>query len=145
MYSVCIYTLLKLVCYYDLSVLSMSVMGFQKKVWTGVGGWCELYRSLFRIFGIVLTLQSSLATYFKVHVASMCTMRPSIQSDKFPKCVQLKQTVIVQTHLQPELFSYYLIFGCSLQRRKARGRRGKGRSRPSRKHRPSSMASPRKK
>ena len=26
-------TLLKVVSYYDLSVLSMSVMGFQKKVW----------------------------------------------------------------------------------------------------------------
>ena len=36
-------TLLKVVSYYDLSVLSMSVMGFQKKfVWT-LGGWCELY------------------------------------------------------------------------------------------------------
>ena len=28
----------KVVGYYDLSVLSMSVMGFQKKVWMG-GGW----------------------------------------------------------------------------------------------------------
>ena len=27
----CLYTLLKVVSYYDLSVLSMSVMGFQKK------------------------------------------------------------------------------------------------------------------
>ena len=38
----------------------MSVMGFQKKKefgW-GVGGWGELYPSLFCIFGIVLTLQS---------------------------------------------------------------------------------------
>ena len=36
----CLYTLLKVVGYYDLSVLSMSVMGFQKKkVWMGwVGG-----------------------------------------------------------------------------------------------------------
>ena len=33
-----IYTLLKIVGYYDLSVLSMSVMGFKKKVWMG-GGW----------------------------------------------------------------------------------------------------------
>ena len=35
-----VYTLLKIVCYYDLSVLSMSVMGFQKKsldVGMGVG------------------------------------------------------------------------------------------------------------
>ena len=32
------YTLLKVVGYYDLSVLSISVMGFPKNVWTG-GGW----------------------------------------------------------------------------------------------------------
>ena len=31
------YTLLKVANYYDLSVLSMSVMGFQKKVWIWVG------------------------------------------------------------------------------------------------------------
>ena len=37
-----VYTLLKVVGYYDLSVLSMSVMGFQKK-WMGVGGWGEIY------------------------------------------------------------------------------------------------------
>ena len=35
MYSVC--TLLTVVCYYDLSVLSMSVMGFQKKFGWGMG------------------------------------------------------------------------------------------------------------
>ena len=44
-----VYTLLKVVTYYDLSALSMSVMGFQKKVWM-VGGWGELYPSLFWIF-----------------------------------------------------------------------------------------------
>ena len=48
MYSVCIY-LLKVVGYYDLSVLSMSVIGFQKKsldrAW--VGGWGELYPIFF--------------------------------------------------------------------------------------------------
>ena len=33
-----VYTLLKDVGYYFLSVVSMSVMGFQKKVWMG-GGW----------------------------------------------------------------------------------------------------------
>ena len=55
-----VYTLLKVVCYYDLSVLSMSVMGFQKKSLDGgwVGGWGELYPSFFKIFGICLTLQS---------------------------------------------------------------------------------------
>ena len=36
-------TLLKNVSYYELSVLSMSVMGFQKKIGWGVGGWGELY------------------------------------------------------------------------------------------------------
>ena len=34
-----LYTLLEVVGYYDLSVLSMSVMGSKKKVWIGVGGW----------------------------------------------------------------------------------------------------------
>ena len=42
MYSVCrpLYTLIKVVSYYDLRVLSMSVMGFQKKKfgWGWVGG-----------------------------------------------------------------------------------------------------------
>ena len=34
-----VYTLLMVVNYYDLNVLSMSVMGFKKKVWMGwVGG-----------------------------------------------------------------------------------------------------------
>ena len=33
-----VHTLLKVVGYYDLSVLSTSVMGFQKKAWMG-GGW----------------------------------------------------------------------------------------------------------
>ena len=36
----CLYTLLKVVGYYDVSVLSMSVM---IKVWMGVGLWGELY------------------------------------------------------------------------------------------------------
>ena len=44
-----VYTLLKVVSYYDFSVRSMSVMGFKKKFgW----GWGELYPSLFWIFGI---------------------------------------------------------------------------------------------
>ena len=38
-----VYTLLKVVGYYDLSVLSMSVMGFQRK---SLGGWGELYPSV---------------------------------------------------------------------------------------------------
>ena len=44
MYSVC--TLFKFVTYYyDLSVLSMSVMGFQKKKNLDGGVWGELYPS----------------------------------------------------------------------------------------------------
>ena len=34
-----VYTLLKVVSYYDFSVLSMSVIGFQKQSLDGCGGW----------------------------------------------------------------------------------------------------------
>ena len=40
--SVLLYTLRKVVGYYDLSFLSMSVMGFQKKFGWVEGGWGEL-------------------------------------------------------------------------------------------------------
>ena len=55
-----VYTLLKVVSYYDLSVLSQCQCQWfpKKKVWMGVCGWGELYPSLFGIFGIFLTLQS---------------------------------------------------------------------------------------
>ena len=46
----CLYTLLKGVSHYELTVLSMSVMGFQKKFGWGVGRWGELYPVLFWIF-----------------------------------------------------------------------------------------------
>ena len=43
-----VFVLLKVVSQYDLSVLSKSVMGFQKKVSIAVvGGWGELYTSFF--------------------------------------------------------------------------------------------------
>ena len=50
------------VCIYDLSVLAVSRMGFQKKKYLdrGVGGWVELHPIFFWIFGIFLTLQSPL-------------------------------------------------------------------------------------
>ena len=50
LYTMCIlsvYTLLKVVGYYDLSVLPMSVMGFQKKFGWGFSGWSELYPVFF--------------------------------------------------------------------------------------------------
>ena len=46
--SVYIYTLIKVVSYYDFSVLPMSVMGFQKKSLDG--RWGEVYPSFFGIF-----------------------------------------------------------------------------------------------
>ena len=54
-----VYPLFKVVSYYDLRFLSLSVMGFQKKKfgWR-MGGWGELYPSFFQIFGIFVTLQS---------------------------------------------------------------------------------------
>ena len=45
------YTWLKVVSYYDLSVLSMSVRDVQKKC-VQEGGWGELYPVLFGIFGM---------------------------------------------------------------------------------------------
>ena len=54
-----VYTLLKVDSYYDFSVLSMSVMAFQKKKFRwGVRGWGELYPSLFWIFELFLSWQS---------------------------------------------------------------------------------------
>ena len=50
-----VYTLLKVVGYYDLSVLSMSVMDFPQKKFGGVSSI-----QFFWIFGIFLTLQSPL-------------------------------------------------------------------------------------
>ena len=57
-----VYSLLKVVSYYELSVLSMSVIGFHKKIWMGVGGWGGV-RSMQVYFGFLdlfLTLQSPL-------------------------------------------------------------------------------------
>ena len=42
-----VHTLPEDVGYYDLSVLSISVMGFQNKFGWRVGGWGELYPSFF--------------------------------------------------------------------------------------------------
>ena len=51
MYTVCICTLLKLVSYYDLSVLSMSEMGFKKKRLDG--GWVGGASSIQVYFGFL--------------------------------------------------------------------------------------------
>ena len=77
----CVYTLLIVVNYYDLSVLSMSVMGFQTKKfgWGWVGtGWGELHPSLLWICGIFLTLQSPLL-YSCVMLTGPC---PAVPDDR---------------------------------------------------------------
>ena len=55
-----VHTLLKVVGYYDLSVLFMSVM--VSKFFFG-WGWVELYPIFLWVFGIFLTLQSPLDHY----------------------------------------------------------------------------------
>ena len=57
MYSVCIYTLLKVVSYCRFECSVQVSDGSKKKFGWGVGGWGELYPSF---FGIFLTLQSPL-------------------------------------------------------------------------------------
>ena len=63
----------------------MSVMGFQKKKkfgWGWVGGWGELHSSLFWIFGIFLTLQSTLGGYTRLKCRS-CSNKTSQQCPYF--------------------------------------------------------------
>ena len=60
-----VHTLLKVVGYYDLSVLSMSVMRLKKKLdgggWVGGVSYIQIF---FWIFGIFFTLQSPLSCQF---------------------------------------------------------------------------------
>ena len=59
MCTLSVHALLKVVGYYDLSVLSMSVMGFQKKsLDRGWVGGVSSIQFFLGIFGICLTLQS---------------------------------------------------------------------------------------
>ena len=60
-YVLCLYTFLKVVSYYDLSVLSMSVMGFPKKSLDGgwVGGVSSI-QVFFRIFGGIFSFPKPL-------------------------------------------------------------------------------------
>ena len=60
-YVFCLYTLLKVVSYYDLSVLSMSVMGFQKNFgWEG--WWMSTIQVFFLIFGIFFNFAKPLSS-----------------------------------------------------------------------------------
>ena len=62
MYSV--YALLKVVGYYDLSVLSMSVMGFQNKFGWRVSWWGDLSKFVLD-FGNFFTFKASLEDRLK--------------------------------------------------------------------------------
>ena len=65
----CLHTLLTVVSHYDLSVLSMSVMGFQNKlIGVGWGGWGELYSVLFWNFGIFQTAKPLIQWNFTISV-----------------------------------------------------------------------------
>ena len=77
--------LLIVVNYYDLSVLSMSVMGFQTKKfgwgqWVGTG-WGELHPSLLWICGIFLTLVQGPLLYSCVLLTGPC---PAVVPDDRP-------------------------------------------------------------
>ena len=61
------YTLLKVVGYYDLSFLSMSVMCLKKKDWMGVGGWGELYPRFFLDFRNFFNFAKPLKHIFNSH------------------------------------------------------------------------------
>ena len=55
-----VYALLKVVGYYDLSVLSMSVMGFQKSL-----DYCELYPIFVWIFAFLFNFPKPLSVAMK--------------------------------------------------------------------------------
>ena len=68
MYSVCIYIVKS---YYDLSVLSMSVIGFQKKF--GWGGWLGGVSSIQVFFGIFFNFAKPLTLIISQILASGST------------------------------------------------------------------------
>ena len=77
-----VYTLLKGIGYYDLSVLSMSVMGFQtnKKVWMGcVGGVSsiQVYFGIWNFFNFAKPLSQKIhITFLQVQITgSACVLR----------------------------------------------------------------------
>ena len=85
-----VYTLLKVVGYYDLSVLSMSVMSLKKKKLDGVGGWGELYPIFFLIFWIFLTLQSKFYISFSIYRFNVIP---------FKSVLNLQMTYIIIAHI----------------------------------------------
>ena len=78
-----VYTILKVVGYYDLSVLSMSVMVTKKKKF----GW---FWDLSNFVGFFLTLQSPLLpNYFLQTIMKMASLSSQ------PRCVGIRRTVVM--------------------------------------------------
>ena len=75
MFILFVYTLIKVVSYYDLSVLSMSVMGFQKK--SSDGGWVggvssiKFYFDLWNFVNFAKTL-SARQSLITLYIISNC-------------------------------------------------------------------------
>ena len=57
--NVCTGTLLKVVSYYDLSVLSMSVMGFQKKKFGWLSALCKFILDFWNFFNFAKPLKET--------------------------------------------------------------------------------------
>ena len=92
-----VYALLKVASYYYLSVFHVNDGFAKKKVWMGVGGWSEIYPSVFWIFGIFLTLQSPLYGTLGTH-SSDCN---SEQNNELFKKITLPSTrnVLFSVHV----------------------------------------------
>ena len=86
------YMLLKVISYDDLSVLSMSAVGFQKESFDrGMGGWGELYRIFWDFFGILQITIIVQWLRFSVH--------PGFYTTTLTKCIYLDISIIHDVHV----------------------------------------------
>ena len=78
-----VYILLKVVVYYDLSVLSMSVMGFEKKIGWGWVGWVRCIQFFFvdfwNLFNFAKPLNAS-TVFYDVHVCTTLLKKKKLYS-----------------------------------------------------------------
>ena len=78
------YTLLKVVGYYDLSVLSMSVMGFQKKkfgwAWVGGVGSIQVFLDFWNCFNLAKPLNSIECMCCPLQVLDVPTTLPGLHA-----------------------------------------------------------------